>query len=57
GRTVLIIAHRFATVEVADRIAVIDRGGVVAQGSHAELMAGCDLYRRLYEAQRLEREG
>ena len=56
GKTVLIIAHRFATVEVADRIAVIDQGRVVAQGGHADLMKDCNLYRRLYEAQRLAQE-
>jgi ATP-binding cassette subfamily B protein len=38
GRTTLVIAHRLATVQHADRIVVIDRGTVVAQGSHAELM-------------------
>ncbi len=47
GRTTLIIAHRLATVVNADRIAVMDQGGIVATGSHAALMDRCDLYARL----------
>ncbi|MEO1575919.1 MAG: ABC transporter transmembrane domain-containing protein, partial [Pseudomonadota bacterium] len=40
SRTTLVIAHRLATVQDADRILVLNEGGVVAQGRHAELMAG-----------------
>jgi ATP-binding cassette subfamily B protein len=47
GRTVLIIAHRLATVRHADRIAVMDRGGVVAAGPHEQLMRESPLYARL----------
>ncbi len=46
-RTVLIIAHRLATVRHADRIVVMDRGRIVAQGTHDELVAGSPLYARL----------
>jgi ATP-binding cassette subfamily B protein len=46
-RTVLIIAHRLATVRHADRIVVMDRGRIVAAGTHEELVAGNPLYARL----------
>jgi ATP-binding cassette subfamily B protein len=46
-RTVLIIAHRLATVRHADRIAVMDRGRIVAVGTHDELVVGNPLYARL----------
>jgi ATP-binding cassette subfamily B protein len=46
-RTVLIIAHRLATVRHADRIAVLDGGRLVAVGSHDELLAASPLYARL----------
>ena len=47
GRTTLVIAHRFSTVQHADRIIVLDRGGIVAQGTHAELMGEGGLYASL----------
>lgn len=50
-RTVLVIAHRLATVRTADRIVVLDRGAVVEQGSHAGLLAADGLYRRLHDLQ------
>jgi ATP-binding cassette subfamily B protein IrtA len=51
GRTVLVIAHRLATVVDADRIVVLDQGRVVDQGRHAELRARCPLYQRLWADQ------
>ena len=50
-RTVLIIAHRLATVRHADRIVVIDRGRIVASGTHDELVALNPLYARLARLQ------
>ncbi len=47
GRTTLVIAHRLATVQHADRIAVIDKGQVVAVGSHRQLIEENALYARL----------
>jgi ATP-binding cassette subfamily B protein len=51
GRTSLVIAHRLSTIVQADRILVIDRGRVVEQGTHAELLAAGGLYADLYETQ------
>ncbi|MGD1935321.1 MAG: ABC transporter transmembrane domain-containing protein [Candidatus Phaeomarinobacter sp.] len=51
GRTVLVIAHRLATVTKADRIIVMDGGKMVAQGTHAELVAQGGLYGRLARLQ------
>ena len=51
GRTTLVIAHRLATVQRAERIAVIDQGRLVAIGTHAELVRSSPLYARLAELQ------
>ncbi|UVL90983.1 ABC transporter transmembrane domain-containing protein [Pseudomonas sichuanensis] len=47
GRTTLVIAHRLATVQHADRIAVIDQGRLVAVGTHRQLVEESPLYARL----------
>ncbi len=47
GRTTIVIAHRLATVQRADRIFVLDHGVIVDSGSHAELAARAGLYSRL----------
>jgi ATP-binding cassette subfamily B protein len=49
GRTTLIIAHRLSTIALADEIVVLDRGRVVAQGDHAELLERSELYREIVE--------
>jgi ATP-binding cassette subfamily B protein len=51
GRTTIAIAHRLSTLHRADRLVVLDRGQVVEEGTHDELMAREGAYHRLYEAQ------
>jgi ATP-binding cassette, subfamily B, bacterial len=51
GRTTLVIAHRLATVRNADKIIVMDKGKVTAQGTHAQLMKSSALYSRLAKLQ------
>ena len=51
NRTTVIIAHRLSTILHADNIAVLDRGRLVATGTHTELMQSCKLYQRLASLQ------
>jgi ATP-binding cassette subfamily B protein len=51
GRTSVVIAHRLSTVLAADKILVLDKGRIVEQGTHAELLAKRGLYTDLYETQ------
>lgn len=51
GRTTLIIAHRLATIQGADRIVVIDGNGILEQGTHQDLIAKRGAYTRLHAAQ------
>ena len=51
GRTTLVIAHRLSTIRDADRIVVLDHGGVVEQGSHQELLERQGLYAQLVATQ------
>jgi ATP-binding cassette subfamily B protein len=51
GRTVLLISHRFSSVRSADRIYVLDRGAIVEEGNHAQLMSRRGLYAELFTLQ------
>jgi ABC-type multidrug transport system fused ATPase/permease subunit len=52
GKTTFTIAHRLSTLRAADLILVVDRGTVVASGSHETLLRTNDLYRELWDTQR-----
>ncbi len=57
GRTTLIVAHRLSTIALADRVVLLDGGRIVADGTHAELMASSPLYVEvLAQAEAQERE-
>jgi len=51
GRTTLVIAHRLATIQNADRIIVVDKEGIVEQGTHESLLAQQGRYAQLHAAQ------
>ena len=51
GKTCFVIAHRLSTIRGADLIIVVDRGEVVEQGNHEELMERKGFYYQMYQAQ------
>ena len=51
GRTCLMIAQRISSVIDADRILVLDDGKLVAEGTHSESLASCELYQDIYQSQ------
>lgn len=51
GRTTFIVAHRFSSIRIAQRILVFSQGRIVGDGSHDELYASCPLYKELYDRQ------
>lgn len=56
GKTTIIIAHRISTIQSADRILVLDDGGMAEYGTHEELMALHGIYRSIWEKQQLEKQ-
>ena len=50
GKTVLVVAHRLHTIKNADKICVLNQGSLVSEGTHDELLAASDEYRRLWKA-------
>jgi subfamily B ATP-binding cassette protein MsbA len=56
-RTTVVIAHRLSTIRRADLIVVMERGQIIEQGTHAELLARAGQYQRLYELQFADEEG
>ncbi len=51
GHTTFVIAHRFSTIRMAQRILVFESGRIIADGTHQELYESCALYRHLYDEQ------
>ena len=49
-KTVIVIAHRLATIQNADNIIVLDQGKIVAQGTHSHLLTASSYYKRMWDA-------
>jgi len=56
GRTSIVIAHRLSTIKNSDRIIVMHKGGIVEEGTHADLLSMGGIYYRLYQLQYKEQE-
>lgn len=56
GKTTILIAHRISTIQSADRILVLDEGGMAEYGTHEELLALGGIYRSIYDKQQLEKQ-
>lgn len=56
GKTTILIAHRISTIQNADRILVLDEGGMAEYGTHEELLALGGIYRSIYDKQQLEKQ-
>ncbi len=54
SRTSFVVAHRLSTLRSADRLLVLDQGRLIGFGPHDQMLRDCELYRRLWESQRLE---
>ena len=52
GKTTFLIAHRFSSLRLANRIIVMDKGEIIADGSHEQVYASCQLYKTLYDQQK-----
>jgi len=50
GKTLIMIAHRLSTITVADQILLVDQGKISAKGTHTQLLAESDLYKKMWEA-------
>ncbi|QZY55923.1 ABC transporter ATP-binding protein [Crassaminicella profunda] len=50
GKTLLVIAHRLSTIKNADQIIVMEKGHIKKAGTHEELLDGCELYKKMWEA-------
>ena len=51
GKTTFMIAHRFSSIRLANRILVMDQGQIIADGKHEEIYENCEIYRKLYDQQ------